>query len=194
MVDYAEEADFSKRRRKRRSPAEIAARKKERAAARSEDEWRVYAKDLCYRQLGMMERSTAQLREAMERNLVPPEIAENVLQAFIDADLVNDARFAAMFVRTRFTGKTTSRRALRMDLQRKGVSGPEADEALDQITSDDELEAATDFAVRKVRSMRDVEPEVKRRRLYGALGRRGFSPGQIRQAMDTALNEADPDY
>lgn len=188
MVDYADEGSFGKnRRRGRRSPAEIAARKKELAAARSEGEWRVYAKDICYRQLGMMERSTAQLREAMERNLVPSEIAEEVLEAFIDADLVNDARFAAMFVRTRFSGKTTSRRALRMELQRKGVTGTEADEALDQITSSDEQEAATEFAIRKARSMSNLEPEVRRRRLYGALGRRGYSHDQIRQAMDTAL-------
>ncbi|MDP9806989.1 regulatory protein [Trueperella bonasi] len=191
MVNYAEEADFGNRRaRKWRSPQEIAARKKERAAARSEEEWRSYAKDLCYRQLAMMERSTAQLKEAMEKNLVPGEIAQDTLDAFIDADLVNDERFAGMFVRTRFAGKTTSRRALRMELERKGITGEIADAALEQITSEDEEEAAIDFAVRKLRSMSHVAPKVQKRRLYGALGRRGFSSSQIRAAMEAAFSES----
>lgn len=187
MVNYAEEADFGSPRRRRRSPAEIAARKAERAALRTEEEWHSYARDLCYRQLAMMERSVGQLRDAMERNLVPPDIAEETIRAFVEADLVNDERYAAMFVRTKFAGKTTSRRVLRRELARKGIGEREAQIALSQIEDADELRAASDFACRKAHSMEGLDVQTKRRRLYGALGRRGFSPDQIRQAMEDAL-------
>ncbi|VEI12626.1 regulatory protein RecX [Trueperella bialowiezensis] len=191
MVDYAERADFARPRRRRRSPDEIAAGRKARAEARTDEEWYAFAKDVCYRQLAMMERSTAQLREALERNLVPEPIAEEVVAAFIEADLVNDARFAHMFVRSRFAAKPTTRRALRQELARKGITGQEAEDALAQIDPEEEQDAATDFALRKMRSMRQLEPHVQRRRLYGALGRRGFSPSQISQAMERAMGEAE---
>ncbi|QOR48416.1 RecX family transcriptional regulator [Trueperella pecoris] len=193
MVNYAEEADFVGKQRRRRSAQEIAARKAERAAARNDEQWRSYARDLCYRQLAMMERSCKQLADAMERNLVPQQIADETLQAFVDANLVNDQRYADAFVRSKFAGKTTSRKVLRQELERKGISGEIAAEALEQIDSQDEAQAATDFAVRRIRSMRHLSDEVRRRRLYGALGRRGFSSAQIRNAIETAFAQLEAD-
>lgn len=184
MVNYAEEADFVGRQKKKRlNPREIQERKEARAAKRTEDDWRSYARDLCYRQLGMMERSVKQLRDSMSKNLVPDEIAEETIQSFIESGLVSDERFADMFVRSKFIEKATSRRAIRQDLQRKGIDPATADAALEQISDEEEAQAAIDFAERKARSMRSLEPEVARRRLYGQLARRGFSPGQISEAM-----------
>lgn len=184
MVNYAEEADFVGRRKKKRlNPREIQERKEARAAKRSEDEWRSYARDLCYRQLGMMERSVHQLRESMSKNLVPDAIADETIDVFVSAGLVSDERFAQMFVRSKFVEKTTSRRAIRRDLERKGISAQTAEAALSQITEDDETQAAIEYVQRKSRSLATVEPEVARRRLYGQLARRGFSPDQIRRAM-----------
>ncbi len=195
MVNYAEEADFvgRARPRKHRSPKEIAERRAARAAERSEDDWRSYARDLCFRQLGMMERSVDQLRKSMEKNLVPAEIIEETLDSFQNSNLVNDERYAGMYVRSKFNEKATSRRALRQELRRKGIDQEVADEALLEIDDEAETRAAMDFAMRKARSMRSLEYEVARRRLYGALARRGFSPDQIRQAVGKALANDDPE-
>ncbi|ADH92384.1 regulatory protein RecX [Arcanobacterium haemolyticum] len=187
MVNYAEDADFRPRKKAYRSAADIAKRKAERAAARTEEEWIQYAKDLCYRQLGMMERSVEQLRQSMVRNLVPEEIIESTLHAFEGAGLVDDSRFAHMFVRSKFAEKTISRRGLKEELKRRGIVDSLIEHALEQIDSHDEYEAARDFAVRKVRTMRGLEKDVIRRRLYGALARRGFNPDQIRNAVNSAL-------
>lgn len=164
----------------------MARRRAERAAARTPDDWRNYARDLCYRQLGMMERSVHQLRWALERHGVPADIAEETLESFIAADLVNDARFAGMFVRSKFAQKATSRRVLARELQEKGISAEIAQEALTQISDEAELEAAIDFAQRRARTMTNLAPEVARRRLYGALARRGYNPDQVRQALCAA--------
>ncbi|MFP7695960.1 regulatory protein RecX [Trueperella sp. LYQ143] len=191
MVDYRLHADAKVRRRA--SAAEIAARRRERAAQRSEEEWYSFAKDVCYRQLAMMERSVAQLRTALHRQLVPDEIANSVIDMFCQADLVNDERFARMFVRSKFATKTTSRRVLRRELAEKGVSAELVEQALAEISDDSELEAARDFAQRKVRSMRGIDEETIRRRLYGALGRRGFCAEHIRQAIYDAFAGEDGD-
>lgn len=188
MVNYAEDADESIRRRKYRSAAEIAQRKQERAARRSEEEWIQYARDLCYRQLGMMERSVFQLRQSMERNLVPQNIIDQTIQSFCEAGLVDDERFASMYVRSKFAEKTISRRGLQQELVRKGIAQEIISRAVKQIDSEAERDAALDFACRRIRSMASLEPLVIRRRLYGALARRGFSPDHVRYAVESALD------
>lgn len=189
MVDYAEEADFPSKRRKRKplNAHEISERRAARAAARDEGEWHRYAKDVCYRQLSMMERSVAQLREALSRHLVPDEIAAETIEHFVQAGLVDDERYAGMFVRSKFAQKATSRRQLRAELQRKGIPAQIAEQALLEITPEDEARVACDFARRAVNSMNSLDRDVIRRRLYGRLARRGFSGQQIRLAMDAAL-------
>ncbi|USR80008.1 regulatory protein RecX [Arcanobacterium pinnipediorum] len=193
MVDYAHDADEKPLRRSYRSASEVAQRKIERARARSEEEWVQYAKDLCYRQLGMMERSVAQLRQSMERNLVPAHIVQSTLEAFIEADLVNDKRFAMMFVRSKFAEKTISRRGLHQELSRRGISPELARRALEQIDDEDERQAALEFARRKIRTMRTEEQHVAKRRLYSALARRGFCADHINHALSQALETLEID-
>lgn len=189
MVNYAEEADFigKQKRKKYRSAKEIAERKAAKAAARSEEDWYSYAREICFRQLGMMERSTQQLMDALLRNLVPREIAEQTITKFEQAGLVSDERFAHMFVRSKFAEKTISRRGLTQELKRRGIAGTLAESALDQISDEDEATAAKDFAARKIRSMSHLEDEVIRRRLYGALARRGFNTSQVNEAVRYAF-------
>lgn len=189
MVNYAEEADFvvQQKPKRYRSATEIAERKAAKAAARSEEDWHTYAREICFRQLGMMERSTQQLMDALLRNLVPQDIAKQTIAKFEEAGLVSDERYAQMFVRSKFSEKTISRRGLTQELKRRGIAGDIASEALDQISSDDEAEAAKEFAARKIRSMSRLEDEVIRRRLYGALTRRGFSSSQVNDAVRFAF-------
>lgn len=191
MVDYAEEADFvgRGRRRRRSNPEEVAERRAAKAAARTPAQWRSFARDIVYRQLGAMDRSELQLRQALERQLVPGEIIDETIAKFVDADLVNDDRYAKTFVRSRFESKATSRRALRQDLKAKGIEGEQAENALEQVTSDDEFNIALEFARKKSRSLRAVEPLVAKRRLFGALGRRGFDPALIMRVVTIVVGE-----
>ncbi|MFC5280577.1 regulatory protein RecX [Arcanobacterium canis] len=193
MVNYSEDADV--RPRKRSNPREIEQRKQARAAARSASEWRSFARDIVYRRLAVQDRSSAELRMAMERELVPQEFIDETLKKFSDADLVNDERFAQSYVRSRFESKSTSRRSLTHDLRQKGIIGELADQALSQISDSDEQASANAFAIRRIRSMTSLDAHVIRRRLFGALARRGFSPTQALCAIDSAFDavESDPD-
>ncbi|MDD7464970.1 MAG: regulatory protein RecX [Actinomycetaceae bacterium] len=191
MVDYAEEADFVGRKKPRRYVSfEQAQRRREaRNAARTEEDWQRYARETVYRLLGVRDRSVGELRSALKKRDVPEAIAEQVIAAFVDSGLVDDAKFAQSFVRARFSGKTISRRSLAAELRKRGISSDDIDAALEQIDSDDEEEAATAFALRKVSSMQALPIQVAHRRLYGALARRGFSTATIVRACERALEE-----
>ena len=191
MVDYAEEADFigHKKPKKYLSAADAKARREARNAARSEADWRQYAREAIYRLLGVRDRSTHELEVALQQREVPAVIASETIARFVDAGLVNDAAFAASYVRARFAAKTTSRRALAAELKKKGISPDDSEAALAQLDACAESQAAIDFAMHKVRSMRGLDHEVARRRLYGALGRRGFGAADIRTAVEQALDE-----
>lgn len=193
MVDYAEEADFlgHKKPKKYISPQEAQRRREDRNAARTADDWKRYARDAVYRQLGMRDRSTYELRQALKKRSVPEEIAEETINSFAASGLVNDTEFAMKFVRARCEERCSSQRALAEDLRKRGISVEDIELALAQIDPEDERAAAIELASRKIRSMRLVDREVARRRLYGMLARRGFSSSDIRHALELALDTLD---
>ena len=189
MVNYAEEVDFEKRKKARRyrSREEIEQWRKARNAQRTEEDWRALARDTVYRQLGIAERSEYQLQQALLRKEVPSEIAEETLAKFVTAGLVDDRRFAQMYVRSVFSAKTISMRNLRQELKRRGISDEIAREALAQIEQSEQTQAAVDYAVKKIRGMHGLSREVIYRRLFGQLARRGFDYADVKTALDTAF-------
>lgn len=106
---------------------------------------------------------------------MPAEASEAVLDRMTEVGLIDDEAFAQAWVSSRQQRRHLSRRALRQELQRKGVDAEVVAETLEGVDTDDEIEAATALAEKKLRSLRGVEPQVRRRRLAGALARRGFS-------------------
>ena len=162
-------------------------RREDRNAARTHEDWQRYAKDIVYRQLAMRDRCTHELREALRKRDVPDDIAATVIQAFIQAGLVDDATFAMAFVRNRFREKTMARRMLAQELRCRGLAPEVCEPALAQISAEDEKQSAVNFARHKVRSMHGLDVQVIRRRIYAALARRGFSASDSRFAIEKAL-------
>ncbi len=149
------------------------------------EEQREKARDIVVRQLAMMDRSRAQLSEALERRGIGPEVADEILERFEEIGLIDDAHFAEVLTRTRFAEKGASRRAILSELQRKGVARDLAERALEQIDPEDELEAAVTLAMKKLRST-SGNPDTLTRRTYAALARKGFDPEQCSQALREA--------
>ncbi|WP_231495957.1 regulatory protein RecX [Cellulomonas sp. HZM] len=139
-------------------------------------------------------RSRAQLRDAMARKDVPEDVAEAVLDRFVEVGLIDDAEFAGMLVRTRHQERHQSRRAIAVELRRKGVDDETAQVALEQVGSDDEESAARVLVRRKLAQTASLDAQVRARRTYAALGRRGYPPamvGRILREELAALDGAD---
>lgn len=149
------------------------------------------ARTIVLRKLTAAPRSRAQLEDDLARRDVPQDVATRVLDRFTEVGLVDDAAFAASWVRSRQQVRGLSRRALQHELRGKGVDDEVAAAALVQIDDDDELAAATALVARKLAASRGLPNEVRTRRLTGMLARKGYPSGiafrVVRDAIDAEL-------
>lgn len=122
------------------------------------------------------------MRRKLIQKEIPADEADAVVERLTEAGLIDDAKYALAFARSKLLGSGASRRRIRDDLARKGVKGEIASEAVEQVIVDEEVDtkAVIERAARKkIASMGDLEPLVLRRRLFAFLARRGYDPDEI---------------
>lgn len=155
------------------------------------------AKDLCLRLLTDRARSRAELAAKLEQKGFAADVAERTLDRLTEVGLVDDAEFAQQWVRSRHRHAGRGKRALAMELRRKGIGQHEAAEALEQIDGDDERARAAELVRKKLRTQPPLPTEGDRReiaaerdkvvrRLVGMLARRGYPQGL---AFEVVRNE-----
>ncbi|MCU1632796.1 MAG: RecX family transcriptional regulator [Micrococcaceae bacterium] len=146
------------------------------------------------RQLALGARSRQQLNRKLAEREVPPAVAAALLDRFEEVQLIDDAEFARMWVRTRTAAKSLSRSSLRRELADKGIDTELAEDALQQISDEDELEQARDVVRRKRRGGADLSDRAERdkeiRRLVGVLARKGYNPGSAFSIVKDVLADA----
>lgn len=107
-------------------------------------------------------------------------MAEAVLDRFEEVQLIDDAEFARMWVRSRSQSKKLAKGAIRRELADKGIELDAAEEALSQLSDQDEESAARELVQRKVRPSMDLSDRAERdkytRRLASMLARKGYAP------------------
>ena len=121
-----------------------------------------------------MPRSRKELEITLAKRKIDPDVAKEVLDRFVEIDVINDAAFAELLVRSRCNTKKVSRSVMRQQLRQKGVDQEIIEEALLVVTDDDELRMATELVERKARAMSRLAPQVRKRRLFGLLARKGY--------------------
>ncbi|WP_243867274.1 regulatory protein RecX [Actinophytocola oryzae] len=135
------------------------------------------AKDICLRLLTARPRTRVELGQALARKGVEDDVAERVLSRLDEVGLVDDAAFAEVWVRSRHNFQGLSRRALAVELRRKGVAEESAAEALANVDSEAEEERARLLVRKRLRSLGDADEATKVRKLVGMLARKGYSEG-----------------
>lgn len=158
-------------------------------APHTHEEWVERGREIALRQLGFSARSSQQLHEAMTSREVPEGAADEVIERLTRVGLIDDAEYAAMLVRTRQAERGLARRALRVELARKGIDQETAQEALEQVDENDEAHAARLLVRKRVSSMHNLDATKRRNRLYGTLARKGYSASAARAAIDEVLLE-----
>jgi regulatory protein len=138
-------------------------------------------------------RSRAELEKALATKHVPADVARRLLDRFTEVGLVDDGAFARAWVESRQRSKGLARRAIAVELHRKGVEPDVAAQALDELDPEDEAAAARDLVRRKLRSVRSVPEPARSRRLLGMLARKGYSVGMAMNAIRDELG-ADEDW
>lgn len=123
----------------------------------------------------------------MVRRHVPDDVAARVLDRFTEVGLVDDAEYARMLVRSQQESRGLARRALAVELRRKGIDDETAAEALADVDLDIEEAAARELVRRRWRP--DTDPKVQARRIAAMLGRKGYPPGLSRRLIAEMVDD-----
>lgn len=146
------------------------------------------ARELVLRQLTVSARTRTELERALAKRRVPEPATAAVLDRMTELGLVDDAAFARQWVTSRQSRRHLSKAALRRELSSRGVDADHIHEAVSQVAPDDEHAAARALAEKKLRGMAPLDPEVRYRRLAGALARRGFAPALCATVLREVLS------
>jgi regulatory protein len=143
----------------------------EKIAQLREDDARETAYQRALKYLDFRPRTELEVRQKLAEQAVSEEVAEVVIERLKDNGLVNDARFAKMWVDNRSELRPRSERFLRYELQKRGISPQEINEALEEV---DNEEMAYRVATKQARKYKDLDRRVFRQKLTGYLAQRGF--------------------
>lgn len=135
-----------------------------------------------------MDRTETELQEKLRQGLYPPDAVENAVSYVKSFGYLDDARYAEHFAASRSGSK--SKKEIRALLARKGVSAEMIDRALETGYGEDgEAEA-----IRQILKKKRVDPATadpaQLQKIYGYLGRKGFSYEAVRQVIQNCCENA----
>jgi regulatory protein len=145
------------------------------------------AKDICLQLLTSRPRTRAELKKALLRKEIAEEVADRVLGRLDDVGLIDDKAFAEMWVRSRHTYQGMGRRALSVELRRRGVDNETVAEAVAAVDSDAEEERARQLVRKRLPAMGSADQTTKIRRLVGMLARKGYAQGRAYRVVKDEL-------
>lgn len=123
--------------------------------------------------LGYRARSVREVRENLLKHEIPEAVIESTIKRLQETGLLNDQEFAQAWVENRNTFRPRSRRALALELRRKGLETDVIDQTLDENVDEEAL--AREAARKYLRKVEKLDWLNFRNKLGGFLGRRGFS-------------------
>ncbi len=146
------------------------------------------ARALAVRYMTRSPRSRSQVTNRLLQAGFAEQVVEPLINEFVENGMINDQELARRWVTDRSGRKQYGARRLLKELQSHGVSRQNADEALDQLTLDTEIENARAAAFKRwpEHSLRDLSTiDFKRElsRCSGFLLRRGYSHEVIGQVL-----------
>ncbi|MYE54237.1 MAG: hypothetical protein F4X34_03460 [Chloroflexi bacterium] len=135
------------------------------------------------RHLARRPRTEAEVLGYLRRKF-PHDIAEQVVADLRERSLIDDAEFARLWTESRLRTKPRSAWLVKRELMNKGVAGNIADAAVeDYDDSENAYRAASKYSRLMARRLDGADYETFHRRLYGYMGRRGFSASISRSVI-----------
>ena len=129
---------------------------------KSEDQYEV-AYQRALKLITYRDRSTAEIRQFLHQKQIPEDIIENVINRLGENDLLDDKRFANLWIENRNEFRPRSHRMLAVELRKKGISEDIISQALEDTTADEEL--AYKAAQKQIRRYITLEWQDFRRKL-----------------------------
>lgn len=146
------------------------------------------ARTIVLRRLNAAPRTRKDLHDDLLGRGIPPEVADAVLDRFVEIGLIDDADYAELFVASRRRSRGTAKPVLRQELRRKGVPDAQIADALESITDEQEFERAVQLVHAKLPALARYDDQTRQRRLFGLLQRRGYQAGVAAAAIRAATD------
>ncbi|HEX3592396.1 MAG TPA: regulatory protein RecX [Pseudonocardiaceae bacterium] len=151
------------------------------------------AREICLNLLAVRARTRSELHTQLLRRGIEEPVADEALGRLDDVGLIDDAAFAEQWVRSRHTYQGIARRALSVELRRKGVSDQLAAEAVSAVDSEAEESRARELVRKRLRSVGDAPELTVIRRLVAMLARKGYPEGMSYRVVREELRNAGAD-
>jgi len=139
------------------------------------------------RQLARRGMSRWELEQLLTKREIEPEVYGPELDRLEAMGVIDDASLATTLAFTQHSRKGLGRTAIEQELKRRHIDPVLIETALADIGDVDELERATELAVKRMGQLSSYDDETARRRLHGFLSRKGYASDVVRQAMDAAF-------
>ena len=132
-------------------------------------------------------RSRREMEDRLLRSGYRPCTVEMVLFKLEKEGLLDDADFARQWVEAR-TARRMGRGRIAQELRRKGVSAQEAEEALEALNEEDQLEGAVHLVEKTLsRVSTGEDPRKTAARITAMLARRGYGYDVAREAISRVM-------
>ncbi len=119
---------------------------------------------------------------------------EKVIKRLGELEYIDDRKFVQWWIEQRSNFRQKGKRLLVLELHQKGVPQRVIDEAWEAQNTNlepySELEAAKGAITKKVAVWQHFPPLERKKKLYGFLGRRGFSSSIIHQVIDELVEKS----
>jgi regulatory protein len=130
--------------------------------------------------------STTEIRRHLNTKKIAPEVIEEALIRLAQLGYVDDRAFASYWIENREQFRPRGARALRYELQQKGIPQDIINEALEVFDAHD---AAYRAAQEQARRLRGLAEDEFRNKLGAFLARRGFEYEIVREVIDQFVRE-----
>ncbi|MEI6362229.1 MAG: regulatory protein RecX [Actinomycetes bacterium] len=151
------------------------------------------ARTILLRRLSASPRTRKELGDDLRKRGVSDEVAERVLDRFVEVGLIDDLEFARQWAVSRQRTKGSARSVLRRELRSKGIDDESVADALGQIDPEVERMRARQLVEVKLRSMSRLDATTQQRRLISMLMRRGYPQSLALAVVREVLGEQPED-
>jgi len=149
--------------------------------------------------LEVRQRSVTEVRRRLTQTGYRSELVEGTIEKLLGLGILDDASFAQTWVESRDRARPRGERALRRELQIKGIDRAIVDESMVARrpepggADDPEVDAAEALMRRHASALaRIADPRKRRERAYGLLARHGFDSESASTIAARATAEAAP--
>jgi len=132
---------------------------------------------------------TAELKAVLVRKGASEDVVDEVLARLTAVGLLDDDAYAQALVEQRHEGRHMSRRAVAIELHRRGLPAGVVESATDGLDDAADWQGARQLADLRMRRLAGLDEATVRRRLAGALARKGYDPSIVSSVVSQVMRE-----